>query len=96
MRIELYKKLCANFNKPLDEDLYQLWNEELGDIDSYYVEVAIKNIIKKDTYFPTLNRILEVLKSQPFMEIPQEEKIKRMKAMGIIPNWLKDYDMANN
>ena len=29
MRIELFKKLCANFNKEPNEDLYILWNDEL-------------------------------------------------------------------
>lgn len=94
MKIELFKKLCANFNKSLDEDLYQLWNEELQDFDSYYVEVAVKNIIKKDNYFPTIKRIMEELNNLPPMEIPVEEKIKRMKEMGVIPSWLKDYEMA--
>lgn len=92
MRIELYRQICMNFNKEPNEDLYLLWKEELEDYDTYYVEVAIKNIIKKDKYFPTLNRIIEELSNLPALEIPTNEKIKRMKAKGVIPSWLSDYE----
>lgn len=88
MKIELFKKLCLNFNKEPNEDLYLLLNEELEDYDPYYVEVAIRNIIANDKFFPTLNRILEELKNLPPMKIPEEEKIKRMKDKGVIPEWL--------
>lgn len=80
--------LCANYGKEPNVDLHKLWNEELKDFDTYYVEVAIKNIIANDRYFPTLSRIIEELKNLPPMEIPQEEKIKRMKEKGVIPSWL--------
>lgn len=88
MNKDLFKMLCANYGKDANVDLHKLWNEELKDFDPYYVEVAIKNIIANDRYFPTLSRIIEELRNLPAMEIPEEEKIKRMKEKGVIPSWL--------
>lgn len=87
MKIELFKKLCANFNKEPNEDLYLLWNEEFKDYDPYYLELAVLSIIRNDTYFPTISRVLEVLKNIS-IEIPEEEKERRMKEKGIEPEWL--------
>ena len=88
MKIETYKQLCANFNREPIEELFNLWCEALKDYDTYYIELAIKNIITNDRYFPTLNRIIEELRNLPCIEIPENEKIKRMKAKGVVPNWL--------
>lgn len=88
MRIELFKQLCANFNKEPNEDLYLLWNEQLEDYDPYYLEIAIGNIIRNDNFFPTISRVLEELKRIPLEEIPTSEKIRRMKERGIEPEWL--------
>lgn len=92
MNKKQFVKLCVNFNKEPNEELYELWCEELEDFGPYYVEVAIKNIMVNDKFFPTLSRVLEELKNLPPMEIPVEEKIKRMKEKGVIPNWLSDYE----
>ena len=91
MNKNLFRMLCANYGKEANIELHKLWNDELKDFDTYYVEVAIKNIIANDRYFPTLSRIIEELKNLPPMEIPQEEKIKRMKEKGVIPSWLEDF-----
>ena len=88
MKIELFKKLCANFNKAPNEDLYLLWNDELKEYDPYYLELAIHNIIRSDNYFPTISRVLEALKELSCEEIPAEEKTRRMKEKGIEPEWL--------
>lgn len=87
MKIELFKKLCANFNKEPNEDLYLLWNEEFKDYDPYYLELAVLSIIRNDTYFPTISRVLEILKNIS-IEIPEEENERRMKEKGIEPEWL--------
>lgn len=84
-----FAKLCMNYDKEPNEELYELWNEELKDYDNYYVEMAIKNIIANDRYFPTLSKVIEELKNLPPMEISVEEKIKRMKEKGVIPSWLE-------
>lgn len=88
MNKKQFAKLCMNYDKEPNEELYSLWNEMLEDYDSYFVEVAIDNIIKNDKFFPTFSRVLEELKKLPPMEIPEEEKIKRMKDKGVIPEWL--------
>lgn len=96
MNKELFKMLCANYGKEANIELHKLWNEELKDFDTYYVDIAIKNIIANDKFFPTLSRILEEIKKLPPMEIPEVEKIKRMKAIGIIPSWLEGLDNGKN
>ena len=88
MNKKQFVKLCINFNKEPSEDLFDLWKEALEDYDPYYIELALKNIITNDRYFPTLNRIIEELRNLPCIEIPENEKIKRMKAKGVVPNWL--------
>lgn len=93
MRIELFKQLCMNFGKEPTEELYLLWNETLEEYDSYYVEQAIKSIIKNDKFFPTISRVLEVLKESPYKEIPTQEKKRRMIEKSICPEWLdKEYE----
>ena len=88
-----FAKLCMNFDKEPNVELYEYWNEMLEDYDPYYVEKAIESIIKTDKFFPTYSRILEVLKELPLEEIPTEEKKRRMKALGIEPEWLdKEYE----
>ena len=89
MNKKQFVALCINFDKEPSEELFNMWNEMLEDYDSYYIQVVIDNIIKNDKFFPTFYRILEELKNLPPMEIPEEEKIKRMKAKGVIPEWLK-------
>lgn len=88
MNKELFKKICINFGKDANKELYDLWNEQLEDYAPYYLELAINNIIAKDKYFPTLSRVIEELKNLPSIEIPAEEKTRRMKEKGIEPKWL--------
>lgn len=88
MNKKLFVKLCMNFDKEPNEELFNLWNEMLEEYDPHYVEIAINNIIKNDKYFPTFSKIMEEINNLPELEIPDEEKIKRMKAKGIIPSWL--------
>lgn len=83
-----FAKLCMNFDKEPNVELYEYWNEMLEDYDPYYVEKAIESIIITDKFFPTYSRILEVLKELPLEEIPTEEKKRRMKEKGVEPSWL--------
>lgn len=87
MNKELFKQLCLNFNKESNKELHKLWDKELQDYDPIYVEQAVKNIIAKDRFFPTLARIVEEIKNLPCIEISEEEKIKRMKKLKIVPEW---------
>ena len=88
MNKETFKKLCMNFGKDANKELYELWNEQLEDYDPYFVDIAISNIIRNDKYFPTISRVIDELRNIPFEEIPIEEKKRRMKAKGIEPEWL--------
>jgi hypothetical protein len=94
MNKKLYKMLCLNFNKELDKDMYEFLSEELIDYDPYYVEQAIKKIIREDRFFPNISRILDVIKSIPTHYFSEEEKIQRWSEHNIRPKWL-DKELAN-
>ena len=88
MKIDLFRRICMNFNKEPNEELYLLWNDELEDYDPIYVEEAIKEILSTDRYFPTIARVVEVLKKIKPREFTEEEKTKRMEQRGIVPEWV--------
>ena len=90
MKIELFKQMCKNFNKELDEDLYLLWNERLRMYVDEEIKKAVNIIISKDKYFPTLSRFLEVIKEVVSKEEFDSEKSVRekMKRLNIKPDWL--------
>lgn len=88
MNKKTFVKLCMSFDKEPNEELYLCWDEMLEDYDTYYVDLAVNSIIKNDKFFPTFSRILEAIKELSPMEIPEEEKIKRMETKGVIPKWL--------
>mgnify|MGYP003293357869 CR=1 FL=1 len=95
--VDIYFTSTLNGSK--DNSIYQSEISELEtlvsnhkkkpsfDIDLSNIK-TINNIIKTDTYFPTMARILEELKNLPFEEIPTEEKRRRMKEKGVEPSWL--------
>lgn len=86
-----FAKLCFNYNKEPNEDLYELWEYNLRCYDEEEIQKAISIIISKDKFFPTLNRVLEVVKevvSKENCEVSDCEKIDKMKKLNIIPNWL--------
>ena len=88
MNKELFKKLCMNYGKDANKELYELWNDELKDYDPYYLQLAIDNIVKNDKFFPTISRVIEEMKVMPYEEIPDWEKKRRMKEKGVEPEWL--------
>ena len=92
MKVELFKKLCANFNREPSEDLYKLWNEELEGLDDYYLDLAIKNIIRTYNYFPKLSDLYNECLKVPNVEIPTEIKTKRMERVR--PLWTS-YEVRN-
>lgn len=53
--------LCNNYNKQPDKELYELWQGQLSDYSDIQIENAIKEIMKKDKYMPTLARIIEMI-----------------------------------
>lgn len=92
MKIELFKKLCTNFNREPSEDLYILWNENLRIYDDDEINKAVKTIISNDSYFPTLSRFKEVMKDILNNELKNydSEKVVRekMERLDIHPSWL--------
>jgi len=88
MKVELFRKLCMNFNKEPNEELYLLWKEQFDDYDPYYLEIVINNIIANDSYFPTISKVIEEFKKTNCKEIPVKEKERRKKEKNVIPNWL--------
>lgn len=91
MTEKLFAKLCFNYNKEPNEDLFELWEYNLRCYDEKEIQKTISIIISKDKFFPTLNRVLEVVKevvSKENCEVSDYEKIDKMKKLNIIPNWL--------
>lgn len=83
----LFKILCDNFNKELNRELYELYNNELQDYDPILVKNAVMNILKNKKYFPNLADIKEEIKKLPplYELLTEKEKIKRWQAKGIKP-----------
>lgn len=61
MNKRLFLMLCDNYNKEINNDLYELFKKNLEDYNEEQIENAIKEIIKKDKYMPTLARIIEMI-----------------------------------
>ena len=95
MRIETFKKLCANFNREPSEDLYLLWNENLKIYDDEEIEKAVKTILSNDNYFPTLSRFKEVMKeilNNEYENFDSERNVRgKMEKLDIHPSWLDKY-----
>lgn len=98
MKIDLFKKLCANFNREPSEDLYLLWNEELRIYDDEEIEKTLKIIMSNDNFFPTLSRFKEVMKEVLNNELDtfdSEKNVReKMKRLNIHPSWL-DQEIVN-
>ena len=71
-----FAKLCFNYNKEPNEELYELWNDNLKPYDEEEIQKAINIIISQDKYFPTLSRVLEVVKEIVSKEIFIKDETK--------------------
>ena len=73
-----FAKLCFNYGKEPNEDLFELWQYNLRCYDEDEMQKAINIIITNDKYFPTLSRVLEVVKDVVSKEtlIKDETKYK--------------------
>lgn len=79
MNKKLFAKLCFNFNKEPNEELFQLWEEQLKDYEPNRIEEVLKTILVNDKYFPTLSRVIELIDSDKENDIKQK---------CIKPEWL--------
>ena len=78
-----FAKLCFNYNKEPNEDLFELWKDNLRCYDEDEIQKAINIIISNDKFFPNLNRFLEVVKDV----VSKEELTTTLK---IKPEWYFD------
>lgn len=87
-----FVKLCFNFNKEPNEDLYELWEYNLRAFDEQEIRDAFNKIILTEKYFPNLNKVLEVVKEvvkKEYLEFNNELVVKeKMKKFNINPQWL--------
>jgi len=90
MKIELFNKLCTNYNKTPNEEIYLLFNEALKDYDELYVEKAINLLMVKEKFFPNLATIMDYIQGLDEIIVSEEEKIKRWNKKGIRPKWLDE------
>lgn len=97
MNKKIFKQLCMNYNREADKELYELWEYNLRCFDEDEMQKAVGVIITQDKFFPTLNRILEVLKDIVSKEnvIKSELDIReKMERLNIKPKWL-DKEIVN-
>ena len=98
MNKKIFKQLCMNYNKEADKDLFELWQNNLRCYDEDEMQKAVAIIIAQDRYFPTLNRVLEVVKdvvSKERIDFNNEDYIKeKMQKYNIKPDWL-DKEITN-
>lgn len=90
MNKQLFKQLCMNYNRDADKELYELWEYNLRCYDEDEMKQAISIIISQDKYFPTLSRILEVVKDIVNKEVI-DDRYKIEKLNKIKPSWY-EYD----
>ena len=87
-----FVKLCFNFNKEPNEDLYELWEYNLRAFDEQEIRDAFNKIILTEKYFPNLNKVLEVVKEvvkKENLEFNNESVIKeKIKKFNINPQWI--------
>lgn len=87
-----FVKLCFNFSKEPSEELFELWEYNLRCYDEDEIQKAIGIILTQDKYFPTLNRMLEVVKGivekEEIIQDDEDAIRKKMKRLNIRPEWL--------
>ena len=94
MNEKIFVRLCLNYGKEPNKELYEFWKEELEVFSNKEIELAFNNIMKIDKYFPTLSRIYEELRKIPIEEIIEEEKKKKMK-YSVYKKWKHPYTKEN-
>lgn len=79
-----FAKLCFNYSKEPNEDLFELWKDNLRCFDDDEIQKAISIITSTDKFFPTLNRFLEVIKDVVSKEtfVKDETKYKNTEWHG--------------
>ena len=90
MNKKQFKKLCLNYGKDANVDLYELWNYNLRCFDEEEIEKTINKIIATDQYFPTLNRLLEVAKQvvrEEDIEYDEKQLGEIFERKGVVPEW---------
>ena len=98
MNKTIFKKLCLNYDKEPDKDLYELWEYQLRAYDEEEIQQMVEYIITNDRFFPTLSRVLEVIKEISKKELDtfdSEKNVReKMKRLNIKPSWL-DQEIVN-
>lgn len=88
-----FAKLCMNYGKEPNEDLFELWEYNLRCYDEKEIKDAVNVIVLNDKYFPSLGRMLEVVKDIVKKEdvyVSEEQKREKMERLNIKPEWLKE------
>ena len=94
-----FAKLCFNYNKEPNEDLFELWEDNLRCYDEDEIKKTINTIISQDKYFPTLSRVLEVVKDVVKKEdayCDEEHKREKMVRINFKPKWFNEEITSEN
>ena len=88
-----FAKLCFNYGREPNEDLYELWEDNLRCYDEDEIKKTINTIISQDKYFPTLSRVLEVVKDVVKKEDVSKNEdaiIEKAKRLNINLHWYNE------
>ena len=69
----IMKYLATAYNKDFDKDLVGLWYDLFKDDDINLFKIAIKNIIKKQTYMPAIAEVKKEMANMQVKDIPKAE-----------------------
>lgn len=93
MNKKIFKQLCMNYNRDADKDLYEMWEYNLRCYDEDEMQKAINIIIAQDKFFPTLSRVLEVVKDVVKKEDVSKNEdaiIEKAKRLNINLQWYNE------
>lgn len=93
MNKKQFVKLCKNYDKDPDLDLYELWSYNLRPYDDEEIDRTFNKIMLTDRFFPTLSKVLEMVKEIVAVEeinFDSENAVReKMEKSGIKPIWLR-------
>lgn len=74
---KIVELLEDNYNKKLSNNILEIWFDELNMYDSKLLKKAIVEIIKENSYFPTINQVIKEIVRIQEVENSKKEKPKR-------------------
>lgn len=91
---KLYNQLLLNYNKEFDEDMFEMWYEELEQYGLKYIKQVFRKTMMQNKFMPTLKEVIDELKNIKYEALTEEEKIEKLQEQGIFLKWV-DKEIKN-